>query len=848
MAISDVTELRKAGKYNEAYALALRELNEDPNEWTKMSMFWVLRDYTQKVYMAKGEIQNAISCLNQMKQLLPGMIDDSGAGERAYNALCKHVLPGADFIKKASELSKTDPITAYDSAIKRFGKTGYTLDAGLHEDFGWIIYRYLKKKSESLTSVENRGLLRDYMMLKNDRPSLLHSMILNFALNFAKSHPDFSFYKFFVMWGVGNLRYEDYANGYSDGKEIPSLISRICRTIIDSEEEFDVNIFVDSCGYHSDKVAEHLRQSYFWYLMNLQKNGNYAKLWDSFERYSFSFSNLGESHWNSEILKIAHRFMIDGDAFRLIPFIKQWNIDNLRDKDWEKETSDDGKAYPSLAVKLAKRCYENIKVQQNKEELKDDIKWLKQFYAMVVERDTDDDWSNRNYATICKWNGDIDEAIGIYKELLLDMSEKYYLWSELAELVSEPNIKLGLLLKALRLERNEDFLGEIHLSTAEILLEMGYHNSTLVELDKYSKHRGAKGWSMSDKYRELSNKVNRNNDTESFVDTDYIFEAENFVFSNYDWSKFVMVDRWRNDGVERCSFTNKENQTFQIKLKRFPELKAATIGEVVEFRCQIKEEHVQDPKYPLYSYRKITIQKVIPLVVRISNEEKWSILESKYGVVDYVNKEKSTLHIISTDSVQVFVHTNTSKYTEGDFVCFKTYKDKRKDEMVTRAANVTKCDKNVALKNFQSHVVVVDDVNTAKNLFHVVLGSGLISDVVMFSQTSIRPNIGDFLRITYYVKKNKDGKKRIKFLNVQTTDEVNSNVARTIDGTLVMKYHNPYDEYEDDSEPDFAFIGDYYVHKKLLRKYKITKDCHVKAKAVLGGDNKWKVYELILGN
>ena len=41
-------------------------------------------------------------------------------------------------------------------------------------------------------------------------------------------------------------------------------------------------------------------------------------------------------------------------------------------------------------------------------------------------------------------------------------------------------------------------------------------------------------------------------------------------------------------------------------------------------------------------------------------------------------------------------------------------------------------------------VVVVDDVNYEKNLFHVVLGPGKISDVVRFDQTEIRPAIGDF--------------------------------------------------------------------------------------------------------
>ena len=59
-----------------------------------------------------------------------------------------------------------------------------------------------------------------------------------------------------------------------------------------------------------------------------------------------------------------------------------------------------------------------------------------------------------------------------------------------------------------------------------------------------------------------------------------------------------------------------------------------------------------------------------------------------------------------------------------------------------------------------------------------------------------------------------------------------------------MKYHGGYGDY--DEEPDFAFIKDFYVRRSLLKKYNITHDCDVTAKVVLGGDDKWKVYDLEL--
>ena len=76
-------------------------------------------------------------------------------------------------------------------------------------------------------------------------------------------------------------------------------------------------------------------------------------------------------------------------------------------------------------------------------------------------------------------------------------------------------------------------------------------------------------------------------------------------------------------------------------------------------------------------------------------------------------------------------------------------------------------------------------------------------------------------------------------------------MLREFSGRLSVKYHGggpdcwSFDD-EDLAEPDFAFVGDYYIHKNLLAQYGITSDCNVNGKAVLGGDGKWKTFWLEL--
>lgn len=308
MSVKEVTLLRKSGNLKEAYKMAIDDLKEDRNNpWAQMSLFWVLRDICQQL-CNRNAIDKAKICLKEMSSLLPTMVDDSGAGERAYTNLYKRLQPNADAISKASELSKNDPSNAYVQ-VKNYIDSANDVDSALHEELGWIIYRYIKAKISNLTSLEIRTLLKDYMYLRNERPSMLHSQILNFALSFSKEHSDFSFYRFFMLWEPENLRYEDLNKGYYNGSEIPSLISRICRQIVNSGEDIDVEMLCEKINLPKTETLDLLREPQFWEIMNLHKEGKMREMFEAFTVYNKRNAVYGASHWHSEVLKIAERHM-----------------------------------------------------------------------------------------------------------------------------------------------------------------------------------------------------------------------------------------------------------------------------------------------------------------------------------------------------------------------------------------------------------------------------------------------------------------------------------------------------------------------------------------------------------
>lgn len=76
--------------------------------------------------------------------------------------------------------------------------------------YAWIIVKALNSECADLGSTTCRQLLAEYMKLDVEKPSRLHSAILAAAVKVAMTWSDFHFVAFLKMWGIGNMRQEDF--------------------------------------------------------------------------------------------------------------------------------------------------------------------------------------------------------------------------------------------------------------------------------------------------------------------------------------------------------------------------------------------------------------------------------------------------------------------------------------------------------------------------------------------------------------------------------------------------------------------------------------------------------------
>ena len=82
--------------------------------------------------------------------------------------------------------------------------------------------------SGPLSSLEMRQLLAQYIKLQCiPRPSLLHSLILYQVVKGYATLPDFNFTAFLRLWGIQNLRPEDWRVQKINGHWMPSLADRV---------------------------------------------------------------------------------------------------------------------------------------------------------------------------------------------------------------------------------------------------------------------------------------------------------------------------------------------------------------------------------------------------------------------------------------------------------------------------------------------------------------------------------------------------------------------------------------------------------------------------------------------
>lgn len=175
-------------------------------------------------------------------------------------------------------------------------------------------------------------------------------------------------------------------------------------------------------------------------------------------------------------------------------------MDSFRKEDWEKIRKGDD-IYDSLAEKAIGKYIQALKVLRQSP--------APQFRSLISEALTyypEDETFLRYDAKYKLESKDISGAAVTYRRLILTNS-KYYLWSELADILPDINQKIGCLSKAILMQRDDNFLGNIRLALATLLLDKKMFAEACSELNTFESTYRHNNWKIKNEYHILKSKI-----------------------------------------------------------------------------------------------------------------------------------------------------------------------------------------------------------------------------------------------------------------------------------------------------------------------------------------------------
>jgi len=656
-----IKDLYKQGYYDEAVDRAVRFTRKYSGSITALrTLFWALY-WRCKNNLEQGRNTELInSDLGKMKNLGDDVLDWDETSTKCYNNLATRALllsdPQGNLIAQNDDLSRSKPIEAYQNVVNSLGYN--ELKEELHERFGWIIYRYLNAILQNPESDgrEIRTTFLKYINLNNERPSQLHSQMLWLALKAADKFQRFD--KFVEMWGVGNFRkpYED------EGKDLDKLLPHLITKLMEKTPPQDiVALFETATDDVKSRINESIAKAYYLRLLDLRKSHNYSQLWPTYNEYLAHCPRRCNSTYHSRILGEATYAMTEQNRWRLLPFARQWGIENLATIDFRQQpnTKNPDQPFDGPAVRVAKACYEHLKMQQHRETT--DLEWLASLLDLTITNCPNDKWMKYYRALVASWLNQRDDALNRYKDLLCntDLSAQYYVWKNAADMTDDLNLKLGLLLKAHSLDA----------SKVRDLLEKAWNQA---------------GVTTDQQRRDATPALEQ--------------RAMQEVYSEMPSQQFVMMESYTNaQGKKRILFIAPDGTTVRAIPAKFPACRKIAPGDIVTI---------------IYRTEKAQSGTTFtqPLCISPTSTAPWSILPLVYAFINRVFDKN--YHVVTqcndNHSLNIPLNKVKQQLNEGDFVTLRLVTINER----SYCGQVTPCDAQEALKHFynmESTVTRIDD-------------------------------------------------------------------------------------------------------------------------------------------
>lgn len=633
MSFREVTSLRKAGRLDEALAMARADYESSIDDYSASALFWTLRLFCEKS-LKDGDTSSANSFFAEMQTVYQHMSDSDGISGNYLANLEAKVSPEYSRIANFLDEAKAGNTASAFTFVAGIDSSNYP--KAVKENIAWICFYHAKHSLERMSVEEFDGIVKVYAVLHAPKPSVVHSQMLNQAIRFAGLKPEYDLIGYIRNWGIKNFSDEDCTSDPAIAGGLTLKDRAIRRCFINRSVKLSdvVNLFAEDASVSSDDISALLSRSYYSILYkDSTELKDRKKYFSDADEYVSRASDVTVCNaYHSKILDSVLWEIEDNEILWFKSFFERWGVgESFMNEDWKSVTKD-GKSRPSLAERAIARYADSL--ESSSEPYHSGYKPL--LYAAVSKLGGNENMTRR-LAKLCYHEGDKAESVRLMKEMIKTQGAKYYFWSDLAEYVSDnQQLCASCCAKALLLSNEEKYLGKIHLTLGKLLHDMGKDDEARYEIERYRQTNEENGWPVRQIYNDLLSQLRqdaKSPDSNLKLYRELEIQADEFAFSDVPPHNMVLVESRMEEnaaGKRRLMFYlyDSQNRRYKINPNRFGLDRGTRYGS-----CFAVKYVDTDGKINVISV------KPIP---------KTDVLSYKKAVVDNVNTEKKVIHIVGS--------------------------------------------------------------------------------------------------------------------------------------------------------------------------------------------------------
>ena len=335
----------------------------------------------------------------------------------------------------------------------------------------------------------------------------------------------------------------------------------------------------------SGELPEVLHERAGWVILNFlwrfHKQVGPQQLDDAFINY-FSLTAIKRpSSLHSRMLNVATRCAKIYQKFNFVDFLTRWGYDCFTEADWERKKGN-SKVFPSLVEQVIKAYLSQTRAERSFDYPEQIMDLLEKAIERYPERD-----DIMRYLSLAHFErGNKERALELHRGLARRVN-RFYVWHELSKMLTHDlDLKTSALCQALLVEREQNFLSDIHRELGWELVREGNLPAALHELEIYKAVRERNNWSLSWRYNQLRRRIPQ--DTVATDDNHALYEMRaqtiiDWVYADIEPVPMVIVGQFNDkngrplaklqspDGEHiMCPMNKMQNnvRTFMVRFER----------------------------------------------------------------------------------------------------------------------------------------------------------------------------------------------------------------------------------------------------------------------------------------